>query len=372
MEHGADTTTLFLCGDVMTGRGIDQVLPHPSDPALREFYMRDARDYVALAEEAHGPITRPVDFAYVWGEVLGELERVAPDVRIIPLETSVTTSDDWEGKGINYRMHPANMPCLAALKPDVCVLANNHVLDFGRRGLEETLTVLEDAGTHTAGAGRNLAEAQAPAMVDVPDKGRVLVFGFADDSCGVPASWAASQTHGGVNWLRDLSDAAVDAFAARLDEVRRPRDIIVASIHWGGNWGYEVPDAQRAFAHALIDRANVNVVHGHSSHHAKAIEVYRDRLVLYGCGDFLNDYEGIRGYESYRDDLGFMYFPTLSPASGYLEALRLVPTRIRNFRLNRADKQETEWLQAMLNREGRAFGTSAELLPNGALRLVWH
>lgn len=355
----------------MTGRGIDQVLPHPCDPALREFYVRDARDYVALAEDAHGPIARPVDFAYVWGEALGELDRLAPDVRVIPLETSVTTSGDWEDKGINYRMHPANLPCLAALKPDVCVLANNHVLDFGRRGLDETLSVLEQAGMRTAGAGRDLAQAQAPAIVEVSGKGRVLVFGFADDTCGVPASWAAAPKRAGVNWLPALSDAAVDAFAERLQPLRRPRDIVVASIHWGGNWGYEVPQAQRAFAHALIDRADVDVVHGHSSHHAKGIEVYRGRLVLYGCGDFLNDYEGIRGYESYRDDLGFMYFPTLSPDSGRLKALRLVPTRIRQFQLHRADRRETEWLQTMLNREGRAFGTRAQRLADGSLRLVW-
>lgn len=368
----AEDITLFLCGDVMTGRAIDQVLPHPSPPALREFYIRDARDYVALAEEAHGPIAKPVDFAYVWGEALAELARTAPDVRIILLETSVTTSEDWEDKGINYRMHPANMPCLAALKPDVCVLANNHVLDFGRRGLAETLTVLEKAGVRTAGAGRNLAEAQAPAIVEVPGRGRVLVFGFADDTCGAPASWAASQQHSGVNWLRELSDIAVDAFAARLQALRRPGDIVVASIHWGGNWGYEVPEAQRAFAHALIDRAYVDVVHGHSSHHAKGIELYRDRLVLYGCGDFLNDYEGICGYESFRDDLGFMYFPTVSPESGRLEALRLVPMRIRNFQLHRADAQESAWLETMLNREGKAFGTRVEMLADNSLRLVWH
>jgi poly-gamma-glutamate synthesis protein (capsule biosynthesis protein) len=90
---GADKSiTLFLCGDVMTGRGIDQVLPHPGDPLIHEHYMKSALGYVKIAEEVNGPIARPVDFSYIWGDALGELDCRAPDLRIINLETSVTTS----------------------------------------------------------------------------------------------------------------------------------------------------------------------------------------------------------------------------------------------------------------------------------------
>jgi poly-gamma-glutamate synthesis protein (capsule biosynthesis protein) len=85
--------TLFLCGDVMTGRGIDQVLPHPGNPQLYEPYIRDARDYVRLAERTNGPVKQPVEFAYPWGDALAELERAVPDVRIINLETAITVSD---------------------------------------------------------------------------------------------------------------------------------------------------------------------------------------------------------------------------------------------------------------------------------------
>ena len=136
--------TIFLCGDVMTGRGIDQVLPHPSDPTIYESYMKNARGYVKIAEEVNGPIDYPVSFSYVWGDALKELDRVAPDVRIINLETSVTKSNDyWKGKGINYRMHPENISILTAAKIDVCSLANNHVLDWGYSGLLETLETLK-------------------------------------------------------------------------------------------------------------------------------------------------------------------------------------------------------------------------------------
>ena len=174
----AGSIVLALCGDVMTGRGIDQILPHPVDPRLHEAYVSSALDYVWLAERANGAIDRPVSFAYVWGEALAELDRARPDARVVNLETSITRSDDYQPKGINYRMSPANVQCLAAARPDCCVLANNHVLDWGRTGLAETLKTLEAAGSRVAGAGRNRAEASSPAILGIAGKGRILVYGF--------------------------------------------------------------------------------------------------------------------------------------------------------------------------------------------------
>lgn len=148
------TSTVFLSGDVMTGRGIDQILPHPSAPQIFEGYLKDARGYLELAEQASGAIPKPADFGYPWGDTLSVWEKMAPDLRIINLETSVTTSEDyWKGKGINYRMHPANAPCLTQARIDACSLANNHVLDWGYSGLRETLSTLQGAGVKTAGAG---------------------------------------------------------------------------------------------------------------------------------------------------------------------------------------------------------------------------
>ena len=353
--------TLFLCGDVMTGRGVDQILPHPGDPRLFEHYVNSALDYLQLAEEVSGPIAKPVDFGYIWGDALAELERERPNARIINLETAVTSSDDaWPGKGINYRMHPANAPCLATAKIDCCVLANNHVLDWGYRGLAETLATLHGSGIRPAGAGGDETEAAAPAAIELPAGGRVLVFAFGAESAGVPLKWAATRARGGVNLLRDLSPGTADAIARRVGAARRGGDIVVASIHWGENWGHEVSREEREFAHRLIDSGAADVVHGHSSHHPKALEVYRDKLILYGCGDFLNDYEGISGHESFRPGLALMYFPTVDAASGKLVRLALAPTRIGRFRVNLANEEEAAWLAAMLDYEGQRFGTRVE------------
>jgi poly-gamma-glutamate capsule biosynthesis protein CapA/YwtB (metallophosphatase superfamily) len=342
---------LFLCGDVMTGRGIDQILAAPCDPALDEPYAQSALDYVELAERVNGPMARRVDPAYIWGDALAEMERARPDARIVNLETAVTRSDERAPKGINYRMSPENAGCLTAARIDCCVLANNHVLDWGSKGLEDTLDTLHGAGIRTAGAGRDAAEAAAPAVIELPGKRRLLLFAFGMESAGVPADWAATATRAGVSWLPDLSSRSTDAVADRILGARRAGDLVLLSMHWGSNWGYEVSHRQRSFARRLIDAGAADLVHGHSSHHPRPIEIYRERLILYGCGDFLNDYEGISGHEAFRPELALMFFPALEAPTGKLLRLALTPMRIRRFRLNRASDEEAGWLAALLGRE---------------------
>jgi poly-gamma-glutamate synthesis protein (capsule biosynthesis protein) len=363
---------LFMCGDVMTGRGIDQVLPHPGAPHLYEPYVRDARRYVQLAEAVNGPVGGPVDFAYLWGDALEVLETLQPDIRLINLETAVTATDEpWPEKGIHYRMHPRNLPAISAGGIHCCTLANNHVLDWGFGGLADTLELLHRAGIATVGAGQDRNEACAPAILEVPLKGRVVVVGVGHRSSGIPRGWGAQPGRPGVCLLGQLSGGTPRDFARRLSGIKRPGDVLVVSIHWGGNWGYQIPEEQRRFARGLIDEAGVDVVHGHSSHHVKGIEVYQGRLVLYGCGDFFNDYEGIGGYDEFRGDLSLMYFATLDPGSGQLEALRMIPTQVRRFRINRAGAADVRWLRERLNREGNPFGTRVEIASGQSLELHW-
>jgi len=215
----ADAITIFLCGDVMIGRGIDLVLPHPSDPHLYEPLMKMALGYVALAVKANGPIPAPVDFAYIWGDALDAFAHLAPEVRIINLETAITTSEAyWPGKQIHYRVHPANIPCLTEAQINCCVLSNNHVFDWGYAGLTETLETLRNVHVQTAGAGRNLAEAEAPAVLEVAGKGRVLVWAFGTETSGIPRSWAATPEKPGVHLLTDLSDTSVREIAAKVHQ----------------------------------------------------------------------------------------------------------------------------------------------------------
>jgi poly-gamma-glutamate capsule biosynthesis protein CapA/YwtB (metallophosphatase superfamily) len=359
---------LMLAGDVMTGRGIDQVLAHACAPGLHESWVRDARDYVRLAEAVNGAIPAPVSPAYIWGDALGEIERVAPDLRIVNLETAVTTSDEaWPAKGIHYRMHPANVDALRAARIDCCVLANNHVLDWERTGLAETLQVLHQAGLHTAGAGVDGNAAWAPAALPLGARGRVLVFACATQGSGVPPGWAAAAGRAGVALLPDLSEATAQQLAARVAQRRDAADRVVLSIHWGENWGLEVPPAHREFAHRLVDLGAADLVHGHSSHHPLPFEVYRGRLILYGCGDLINDYEGIGSRGELRSDVGCLYFVTLAQDRGDLRQLDILPFVLKRFRLGPADATAQAWLAGLFGVGGRV----AEALLAARVRGGW-
>jgi poly-gamma-glutamate capsule biosynthesis protein CapA/YwtB (metallophosphatase superfamily) len=365
--------TMFMCGDVMAGRGIDQILPYPSDPTIYEPYIRDSKKYVELAELKNGRIPRSVDFSYIWGDAKEGLDKLAPDARLINLETSVTESPDyWKGKGINYKMHPKNISCLKAARIDYCSLANNHVLDWGYSGLTETLRSLKESNIKSAGAGENLEEAQTPAILCVEGKGRIVVFSFASETSGVPKEWAASETKPGVNLLKDFTDETIRRIEEKVERVKQRGDIVVASIHWGSNWGYGTTREERSFAHRLIDHAGIDVIHGHSSHHPRGIEVHAGRPVLYGCGDFLNDYEGIGGYDEFRGDLGLMYLVDMDPTSGELVHLRMIPAQIKRFRINQASHADSIWLSERLDEEYRKLGTRVRCTTDFEFILNWN
>jgi poly-gamma-glutamate synthesis protein (capsule biosynthesis protein) len=186
------------------------------------------------------------------------------------------------------------------------------------------------------------------------DGRRLLVFAVGTVSSGIPPDWAAGAHRPGVA-LTALTDQSASTLAGAVRRVRGPSDTVVVSIHWGSNWGDDVPRVHRRFAHRLVD-AGVDLVHGHSSHHPRAIELYHGRLILYGCGDLVDDYEGIGGYERYRPDLRLLYLARIATGTGRLIELRMAPVQARRLRLQHAGPADTDWLAGMLTRvsEGMA------------------
>jgi poly-gamma-glutamate capsule biosynthesis protein CapA/YwtB (metallophosphatase superfamily) len=132
-------------------------------------------------------------------------------------------------------MHPDNVGCLRAARLDICILANNHVLDYGREGLIETLETLRKADIRSVGAGRNRDEAAKPVVQALPGGQHIIVGACAHESSGVPGHWTALTDEPGVNLVPDLSDETAADVAARVARHKRPGNIAVLSIHWGGN-----------------------------------------------------------------------------------------------------------------------------------------
>ncbi|CCF20809.1 conserved protein of unknown function [Pseudorhizobium banfieldiae] len=248
-------------------------------------------------------------------------------------------------------MHPANVPCLTAARIDCCVLANNHIADWGLEGLSQTLRHLADVGVATVGAGDDDQAARRPALLSTAAGRRLMVFAIACPSAGVPRRWAATPQRPGVHLLNDFSRASVKRVLDQISNLRRNDDVVVVSIHWGPNWGYDIPAGHVEFAHALIDEADVNVVHGHSSHHPMGLEIYRNRLILFGCGDFINDYEGLPGYEEMRPELALGSVMDIDERGDLLRGVQMLPFRRKKFRLQRASQQEADWQVDVMSRE---------------------
>ena len=261
-------------------------------------------------------------------------------------------------------MHASKQPCKLTRTYNLFI----KVLDWGKVGLIETLKSLEEAEIHYFGAGF-LPQVQDPLIFTFPlKKMRIVLFGFGSESSGVPESWMASKTSPGVNFIKitdyylshviKIIKKHTDAEKLRKSkfeyEENEYTDIIIVSIHWG----FKIHEHFQTFAHRLIDEANVDVIHGHSSHHVRAMEIYKGKPIIYGCGDFISDYEGIDGaYQSLRDDLAFMYFIDISKDK-QLQKVVLSPTRLKNFRIQKAEGSDAEWLFTNYQRESAKFGLS--------------
>lgn len=382
-DYNLDNTTICLgfVGDVMLGRGIDAILPHHVDGTIHESYMKHASGYVDLAIQHNGPLNRDElqqrGNNYIWGGDLMTLFRI-PDVMVANLETALTTSNDYaKCKGINYRAHPSNVESLRAFGPDCIVtLANNHVLDWGIKGLKQTILTLDEAQIKHTGAGCSINDAMTPASATVKNM-KVSVVAAGLPSAGVPKQWKAEERKCGVFYIEDSKPTNAKEIIECFQKFDTHEDMIkVVSLHMGPNWNDEIPDAWRDFAHVLID-FGVDVVVVHSSHHVKGIEVYRNKMISYGLGDFLNDYEGItgQGYESYRQDLTCLYLPRLK-SNGELEQIDIIPCQIKHLKVQRTtNRNDIEWICATLSREGKKLGTCCEIVTdqqnNINLRIKW-
>ena len=362
----APTLKLLLGGDLMLGRGIDQLMPHPSEPLLYEAVVHDARHYVRLAEQRHGPIAAPFKPEQPWGDSLRWIEQFNPKLRLVNLETAITSSDrPWPGKGVHYRLHPANIAALQAARIDGCSLANNHSLDWGFNGLAETLQVLHQAGIQTVGAGLSPHQAQRPARWHLGDGRALLLFAWAFTSSGAPPAWAARPGQPGLALLSGINSATVKWLCRCINRQRQPGDHVVVSLHWGGNWVPVIPEQHRWLARRLIELAGVDVVFGHSSHHPLPLEIYRGRLILYGCGDLINDYEGLPAHGPWRSDLVCLYGVELQPGGGALAALELQPFQLRGFQLREASSSDRQLLERQLGLEASPAGWHCESQGNG-------
>jgi poly-gamma-glutamate capsule biosynthesis protein CapA/YwtB (metallophosphatase superfamily) len=311
--------TLAITGDVMLGRLVNEMIARKG-------------------------------FAYPWGDTAPILRQA--DAVLINLECALTAETErWHDgnyKAFYFRADPAAVATLSCAGVTFASLANNHICDFGAAGLEETISVLDQAGIAHAGAGRDLAAARTPAVLDVRGT-RVAVVAFADH----PQAWAATATSPGINYTPvslDPEDFAV--VEAALAAARRDADFVIFTIHWGPNMRARPTPAFRNFARQVM-KAGADLFWGHSAHVVQGIEVHEGKVILYDTGDFIDDYAVDRDL---RNDLSALFLVHVRPPS--VERLDLVPVRIDAMQVNLAHGADRRWFVRRLTSLCNEMGTA--------------
>lgn len=341
---------IFLAGDFEPARGIDNVMPKPTLGTLREGACSHAAEYVVLAERRAGA---HIDRTHVTARsLIGDLPKIMRDRRpiahgIINLETAITRCDDFLPKAVNYRASEENVSMLLDELSMECInvacIANNHVFDFGARGFVDTLNasrrMTEESGGRFlfVGGGRTHADASAPVLVGEYNT-RTAVFALAFQNSGTPLSWSADKTSSGMGIaMGDFRDCVPTRTLLEITRAKASGALVIVSIHFGSNWGWDIDPENITAAHALID-AGADIVHGHSSHHPRVSELYKNKLILYGCGEMFNDYEGIGDHPGFPashflGDLRFTYFVDVDWRTGDFLRMFVHPMEQKLFRL---------------------------------------
>ena len=246
----------------------------------------------------------------------------------------------WPGKTFHFRADRRAVASLEAAGFALVSAANNHVLDFGTDAALESLATLAQRSIRFAGAGPNAESSPAPRRAP-PRRPHDRHARLHRQRAGLGSGPASPGVHHVPVELDDpRAEALLDAVARENEVV----DLLIVSAHWGGNWGVDVPRSHRTFAHALVD-VGADVVFGHSPHIVRGVEVYRDRPILYGTGDFVDDY-AVDPVE--RNDRSFVFMLRTEERDPDRAALH--PTEIVHFQASLADRHAAEIADAMAQR----------------------
>jgi poly-gamma-glutamate synthesis protein (capsule biosynthesis protein) len=279
------------------------------------------------------------------------------DLFVLNLECCISErGEPWPDptKPFFFRAPPSAVETLLALGVDVVTLANNHALDFGEEALLDTIEHLDRAGIAHVGAGADVEQARAPAIIE-RDSVRVAVIGVADH----PADFDAERGHPGIAYAAVLGEVPPwlqDTIAG----ASRNNDVVVVTPHWGPNMTPRpVPHVRKAAP--LLVEAGATLVAGHSAHVFQGVE----ERVLYDLGDFLDDYAVD---PTLRNDLGLLWLVEVGPAGP--KRLEALPLALDYCYTRAADGEDAAWVRRRFRELSAEFGTEAEER-DGLLVIDW-
>lgn len=272
-------------------------------------------------------------YAYPWGNVLPLLKK--NDLNFINLETTLTTSTHKVPKVFNFKADPDKVQTLKMGTIHVVNLANNHILDFGESGLQETISTLNKAGIAHVGAGDTIEAARKSAII-TKNNIKIGILGYTDNE----PDWKATSTKPGINYIQ-IGD--IDTIKEDIKKIRPNVDLLIISLHWGPNMKERPSKEFIDFAHQIID-TGADIIHGHSAHIFQGIQRYKNKLILFDTGDFVDDYAVD---PKLRNDRSLLFNVTISKENDktYIKKLDLVPLLIDNMQVNLATGAQKEAIE---------------------------
>lgn len=211
------------------------------------------------------------------------------DIGFGNLEGALTERGEPWPKGYNFRTPPQFSTALTAGRIGVVTLANNHTMDYGAIGLEDTVAALDAAGVRHAGAGADEAAARAPAVVEVRGL-RVAFLGYVltpDEYGGFSVrAWAAGSGKPGV------AIGSAEAIVADVAAAKRAADFVIVALHAGDEYQAAPNATQRTLAQTALD-AGADAFIGAHAHVVQPVEQRGRQLVAWGLGNFVFDLDAV-------------------------------------------------------------------------------
>lgn len=291
-----------------------------------------------------------MSYTYPWGNVLPILKK--NDINIINLETTLTKSDTKIPKVFNFKATPEKVKALQEANIHIVNLANNHILDFDIEGLIETIHTLDNAKIKHVGAGINRQAAKKPVIIEKHGI-KIGIIGYTD----YPSEWQATENKPGTNFIT-IGD--IEKIKQDIKHIKEKTDFLIVSIHWGPNMRQKPSKAFIDFAHQMID-AGVDIIHGHSAHIFQGIEIYKNKLIMYDTGDFVDDYHID---PILRNDQSFLYLVMLNKTG--IKKIKLIPLIIDNMQVNRAKGPNKKEIINKIKQLSQEFGTK---IKNNTIRV---
>lgn len=216
---------------------------------------------------------------YMWEDISSLTSKA--DFSFVNLETSVSKRGaSTKPIGFGFRSKPSHLQGFVNAGIDMVILANNHVLDYGKDAFIDTMDHLAEYDIEYIGAGRDYREASSVKYFDI--KG--LRLGFFAASSIIPAGhWVADTQRGGIMPLRQ------DYYEEILDIVREAGekcDYLFVLLHWGTEYVSYPSQSQRDLAHLIVD-AGADVIVGTHPHVLQGVEYYNDAIIFYSIGNFV-------------------------------------------------------------------------------------